>query len=213
MCGRYCIAAVPGELKDRYLVDILPDYRPGYNISPSQEILTLALKSERPRAIMAKWGFHTRAGNLIINARIENIYEKPLFKSLIHEHRCIIPASGYFEWKKTHAKKIPYYITVHRESIISFAGLIRETPQGYQVVILTKPAHDTLASIHQRMPVILNKKDEQIYLSKGEITHIPGKIWKIVEVSPLVNNISSEGPNLIRPMQSSGTQKSLSESL
>ncbi len=202
MCGRFCIAASPGELEDRYKVSIPPEYKPRYNLAPGQMVFTIGSSSE-----MTEWGIILPGMKRIINARVESIQEKPLFKKLFSDHRCLIPSSGYYEWKHEGSHKIPYYFSSKTNPILSFAGVIRPSSEGNQAVILTREATQPYSEIHSRMPVILNSDSEEEYLSNGRIETYDA--LQMFEVSSWVNQISIDEPDLIKPVQKSFVQQKL----
>jgi putative SOS response-associated peptidase YedK len=211
MCGRFCIAADPGEISERYGVDVPPDYRPRYNIAPAQPVLTIRKAPDRWEGRMTEWGFRAGPVNRIINARVESVHEKPLFKNLFPDHRCLIPAAGYYEWKHEGREKTPYYCTPESGDLISFAGLIRPSREGDQAVILTTGAIAPCSEIHDRMPVILGPGSEQKFLSDGEIT--PAPLLRVYEVSPRVNQWTADDPDLIRPAARARKQSTLADLL
>lgn len=203
MCGRYCIAASPGEITERYGVVVPQEYRPRYNVAPGQMILTITSEI----SALTEWGVQLGEKNRIINARVESIHEKPLFKNLFTEHRCLIPASGYYEWKHEGSHKIPYYFSSVSGGLLSFAGLIRPGKEGIQVVILTTAASAPYSAIHDRMPVTLDGEAESLYLAEGEISSIPG--LQMYEVSSWVNQGTIDTPDLIKPVKKSFVQQHL----
>jgi len=212
MCGRFCIAASPGELKERYGIFIPKDYSMRYNISPGRKILIITKESQKYKADMREWGISSDIAHRIINARIETVHKKPLFKSLFDKNRCLVPASGYFEWRSDGNRKTPFYFTSPSGALISFAGLVHPNPTGDQVVILTTDAKHPYSRIHDRMPVILEPSDEHKYLSDGEISYI-SKTLNYYEVSSMVNQVKLDNPDLVKPVRNHSDQKTLDDIL
>lgn len=210
MCGRYCIAVSPGEISERYGAYPPESFIPGYNIAPGNTILTILSLNGAPAARMHTWGIRVRSGRPVINARIETIHEKPLFSHLFPTSRCLIPASGYYEWKKEGTVKVPYYITSPDHTILSFAGVIKPGDQGGEVVIITTRAFPQYAAIHDRMPVILNPEKELQYLHEGTITIIQPPL-RVYEISDRVNSVRENGPDLLEPKRANHTQKTLGD--
>lgn len=210
MCGRFCIAASPGEILERYDADIPEEYQPRYNISPGTKILTISYIGEENKAHMNEWGITSGTVNRIINARIETVHEKNLFKNLFENHRCLIPASGYYEWKHDKTRKIPHYFSSQKSPIFSFAGFIRPSSDGDQVVILTTGALSPYSAIHDRMPVILDPVGEPDYLKRGSIS-IFERVLEIHEVSTRVNQVHVDDPDLIKPVTHRSGQMTLGE--
>ncbi|NLV26577.1 MAG: SOS response-associated peptidase [Methanomicrobiales archaeon] len=208
MCGRFCIAASPGEILERYDVIVPDEYRPRYNISPANKILAISQNGTGNIARMHEWGITAGLSHRIINARIETVREKNLFRKSFEEYRCLIPASGYYEWKHEKTRKTPYYFSSQITPILSFAGFIRPSLEGEQVVILTTKALLPYSDIHDRMPVILDPAGEPDYLKGGNIS-IFEKGLDIIEVSPRVNQVHVDDPDLIKPMTHRSGQRTL----
>lgn len=207
MCGRFCIAASPGELSERYGLEIPLSYQPGYNISPGRSILVV-LGNPSPKTAMIHWGLQGKSG-LIVNIGVEKFLEKNAGQSDTHEIRCLIPASGYYEWKKERTQKKPFYFSSSSARIISFAGIFKEERSGSAVAMLTMDAPEEIASCHHRMPVILTQNTEELYLSHAETPRYPIEQLKWHEVSIKVNQVSCDKPELISPIRQTSSQKTL----
>jgi putative SOS response-associated peptidase YedK len=210
MCGRFCIAASPGEVSERYETPVPSDYTPRFNISPGQDILTISGTDMTLEARMTVWGFQSGLTHRVINARVETIHEKALFNNLFPDHRCLVPASGYFEWKHDGNRKNPYYFTMQPEILVSFAGLIRPLKNDREVVILTTRAVPPASGIHDRMPVILNPPDERKFLETGEIS-MTQKMFAMHKVSTRVNSVHTDGPDLIKSWKPRSIQQSFGD--
>jgi putative SOS response-associated peptidase YedK len=207
MCGRFCIAADPGEISERYMVAVPPAYTPRYNISPGQAVLTISLCGNDRRAGMAEWGITTGSTNRIINARIETIHEKPFFKDLYSGSRCLVPASGYYEWKQEKRTKVPYYFSSRSDSLLALAGIIRNSTGDPRLAILTTRAPAPFSDVHDRMPVILGSGCDIMYLKEGSVT--PYLDIVMHEVSARVNDAGNDGPDLIVPTRNRPVQTTL----
>ena len=142
---------------------------------------------------MMKWGLiphwakDPKIGYKMINARAETVAEKPSFRNAFKKHRCLVPASGFYEWKRTDGKKQPYFIHEKKEPIFAMAGLfeIWNNPVGEEIrtfTIITTEANSLMAKIHDRMPVILDEKNEDTWL-QGEME----------DIKKLLKPISSSG--------------------
>lgn len=172
MCGRYILAPKDNLISRYDLTHTDFTFKENYNISPSQ-ILPVITYANQYKLIPMKWGLtpkwmQQKLGP--INARSETILQKPMFASLFSKHRCLIPASGFYEWQKTEKNTIPYYIFPKHNEIISFAGLydafidnLGNTHYSY-AIITTKP-NNIVSPIHDRMPVILSPGEELLYLT------------------------------------------------
>ena len=150
MCGRYALAVSYASLQEQFQLSEHCSFRPRYNIAPSQTILTVL---PGRRIGFLPWGLEPSwmpdEGALVSQARIESVAEKRLFQQSFFKKRCLIPASGYFEWKKTGATKQPYYFFMPQESLFAIAGICVND----KVVLLTRPG--LLAEGFPRMPVTL----------------------------------------------------------
>ena len=164
MCGRFAMTESEEKVMNDFQIqhsEVLLE--PRYNISPSQGITVIVKQDGIRRLETRQWGlipFWAKAPKPMINARAETASEKPAFKQAFRKRRCLIPASGFFEWAKEDGKKQPYFICLQDKSPMAFAGLCEEwyTPDGKIVktcAILTVEANSFLQFIHHRMPVIL----------------------------------------------------------
>lgn len=163
--------------------------------------------------LVPHWAKEMSSGNKLINARSETIHEKPSFRQAIRSRRCIIPASGYFEWAATPGGKVPHYITMRDDSPMSLAGIWEtwKAPDGQKLEtcsILTTEANSLMASIHDRMPVILHRGEFDRWLDPGDtnpqhLQHLykpyPAELMQLWPVSTLVNSARNDNPACIRP--------------
>jgi len=179
MCGRFTITDPIEEIMDRYYASIAEgfEYKPNYNAAPMQFIPTIIGSKDGNRLGALRWGLvpnwakDEKIGNKMINARAETLTEKPAFKRLISSKRCIIPCSGFYEWKKDGSVKQPMRILMKDDSIFSLAGLYDTwiDPEGNKLstcTIITTEPNSLMADIHDRMPVILRPQDEADWLNK-----------------------------------------------
>ncbi|MFB8373804.1 SOS response-associated peptidase [Paenibacillus taichungensis] len=179
MCGRFTITDPIEEIMDRYYVSIAEgfEYKPNYNAAPMQFIPTIIGSKDGNRLGSLRWGLvpnwakDEKIGNKMINARAETLTEKPAFKRLISSKRCIIPCSGFYEWKKDGSVKQPMRILMKDDSIFSLAGLYDTwiDPEGNKLstcTIITTEPNRLMSDIHDRMPVILRPQDEADWLNK-----------------------------------------------
>lgn len=163
MCGRYAIYAAPHKLKDMFGLDTTPNLPPRYNAAPMQDLPVIV----KGHIGMARWGLlppwakEDDAGlcSKMINARSETVAEKASFReSWARGRRCLIPANGFYEWKKSQDGKIkqPYFIFNPDAEIVAFAGLWAKTHDVLSFTILTKDADGPVADIHHRTPVMFD---------------------------------------------------------
>jgi putative SOS response-associated peptidase YedK len=183
MCGRYTLTKTPRELAGRFNAKLLTEEgKPRYNIAPGQLIPVVIAQPEAinqcdsSREIVdMKWGllpFWAKDKKMkpLINARAETLAEKPMFKKALTTKRCLIPADGFYEWKATPTGKVPMRIHLKGEELYAFAGLWDQwTSEDGEVmqscaIITTAPAAN-IQQIHNRMPAILTREAEDIWLS------------------------------------------------
>ena len=196
---------------------MLGDFKPRYNIAPTQ--LVPVLTSDSPKGfsffywgITPDFGQNKPVSQKLINAKAESVNEKISFKSSFQRRRCLVPADGFFEWKKLGKKtKIPYRFTLRDEEIFSFAGIWEEyeTVSGesqHTFLILTTTPNEVVEEVHDRMPVILNRDQEKKWLDKYasesdlmKLLHpYPSEMMMSYTVSPLVNSVQNDSPGIIR---------------
>ena len=180
MCGRYTLTCRPDVVAEAFQLEAIPDLHPRYNVAPSQSIACIraGLRERTREAIMLRWGFipswagDPAMGMKLINARAETVAEKPSFQKSFRERRCLVPADGYYEWKREGARKQPYYIRLEHGRPFAFAGLwSRWNGEDGKTIescaILTTTPNERLVSIHDRMPVILQPGAYEPWLDSG----------------------------------------------
>ena len=175
MCGRFQLSVKGKHISERFNVEVFDEmYSPNYNCSPSQE-LPVITNQELEKLNYFKWGLvpfwskDPKIGIKLINARAETIVEKPAFKTAFSQRRCLIPVNGFFEWKKQGKQKVPYRVFLKSEELFAIAGIWEiwkdaEDKSLHTFSILTTSPNSLMKEIHSRMPVILNKNDEQAWL-------------------------------------------------
>jgi len=217
MCGRYNL--VPTEnVAGRFHVDDqqLP-LLPRYNVAPSQ-VMPVVVRNSPNRIVEMEWGLipswskEPQVKFSTINARAETLTTSPVFRGPFKGRRCLVPASGFYEWRKTSQGKQPYCIQLDDGELFAFAGLydIWHDADGnelYSYTIITTMPNDLVAPIHNRMPVILHRDDEDAWLDKHTapahllslLTPFPANTMAAFPVSGAVNNPATEGAELMRP--------------
>jgi putative SOS response-associated peptidase YedK len=177
VCGRYTLAAGADELAEVF--DVPPptfDLPPRYNIAPSQDVPVVAEDGHGRRMGLLTWGlvpaWMDEPGPGIINARSESVADKPSFREAFERRRCLVPADGFYEWKKEGGAKIPYWIHPRGGGVLSFAGIWErwsrpgaEPRHGF--AILTTDASEDVAQIHDRMPVLVRPADRERWLDRS----------------------------------------------
>jgi putative SOS response-associated peptidase YedK len=168
MCARYTLIASVADLQTAFeLFDLPEDLSPGYNIGPSSWVPSIVREQGARRefrlmrwGLVPPWARDTNSGP--INARAETITEKPMFRTALKRRRCLIPASGFFEWKEVEGRKQPYYFTRADGGLFAFGGLWEDRDDIDGVLqtcaVITTAPNRLVAEIHDRMPVIIPKK-------------------------------------------------------
>jgi putative SOS response-associated peptidase YedK len=221
MCGRFTLFASIPVLSETFDAPVAGDLAPRYNIAPSQQVLLLRVPhgSDRREFVRARWGLipswarDPSVGNRLINARSETAHEKPAFRAAFRSRRCLIPASGFYEWRRVERKKQPYFIRMRDGGPFAFAGLWAEWngPDGSRTetcVVLTTGANPVVSSIHDRMPVIIGPGNYDRWLApaigdpdllKPLLTPYPPEGMDAYPVSPRVNNPSVDDEACVAP--------------
>lgn len=196
MCGRFSLSSNLEELQNEFSNEISGNFPAKYNISPGQSPVVISLKKNNFYLNKIHWGFKVpKLGKLVINARSETIIEKPLFKNLLFQNRCLIPANSWFEWDN---EKKPYLIKHKKNDIIAFAGLQRiEENQERSFVIITANAEKDLKKIHNRTPLVINKENFLFWLGNDYekacniLKPINSNDYIFYPVSPKVGKVSN----------------------
>lgn len=216
MCGRFAQIEPVDVIAQRLQVaEVLVQHMaPRYNICPGEDIVAL-VQVPGKKLIEFQWGLvpywakDPSSFKPLINARVETVIQKPSFKRAFFNNRCIVLASGFYEWKKEGAKKLPYYITV--EDFFGFAGIFDSVSvndvQVHTCAILTTDASEQMSSIHNRMPVIIRQSEFDKWINKETTIEILEKLMQpfnaklvIYPVSTKVNNPSYKEPDCIHPV-------------
>lgn len=218
MCGRYTIIAKAEVIEKKFNVEVPESYSSTYNAAPTQ-ILPVITNKNPSQVSFFQWGLiparskDKQIGSKLNNARAESITEKISFKNAFTQRRCLVLADGFYEWKRYSKKsKIPYRIQLRSKELFAFAGLWEEyTDEDKNLVqtftIITTEANSSISKIHSRMPVILDPKSEQAWISSSMTSeeHLsllsPNNEQELAcyTVSPLVNSVSNNSPQLILP--------------
>jgi putative SOS response-associated peptidase YedK len=222
MCGRYSLVCID-DLGNRFRVhNPMIGSRSHFNVCPGSE-MPVIIRNKKDAITLMRWGLvphwsmDPATSRKPINARVENLSEKSMFGPLLKHGRCLVPASGFYEWKADGARKIPFYIYLPESPIFAFAGLYDTwvQPGGLPLMtytIITCESNRLLAGVHNRMPVILTLENEERWLSPdppslqdlaGILAPCPESSMVMIPVAGLVNNPSLDDERLIRPLDSS----------
>ncbi len=218
MCGRFAITLPPdamAQLFEAAPANDLP-HVPNYNVCPTNTVHVI-VPGESRRLVAMRWGFiphwykAPNDGPLLINARAETIAEKPAFRAACRERRCLIPATGFFEWTKdTEGNRLPWYIHRADGAPIAFAGVWQVWGRGDErlttCAIVTTKANQTMSAIHHRMPVSIDPADWPLWLGeagKGAAPLMRAAVeaaFAFHRVDPAVNSNRASGAALIEPL-------------
>ena len=215
MCGRFALKNSSQQLKQCYNTANAVEYPARYNIAPSQPVLTIATSNGQRLMDVMRWGLvpswakDISIGNRMINARAESIEEKPSFRAAFKRRRCIIPASGFYEW---HTKTREPYFFSSKDTVLSLAGLWEhwQSPDGSELLsctIVTTTANKVLAPVHERMPVILEHDALEVWLGDTQDVPLLKSLLKPYDddklqawaISRKVNSPSNDFPELLEP--------------
>jgi len=180
MCGRFALFAPGQDVAEQFGVVIDHEIAPRYNIAPTQPVAAIRLdgnSGERELTyfswgLIPSWAKDPKIGSRMINARSETAAEKPSFRAAFKRRRCLIPASGFYEWQKLSDRKQPTYIHGNHDQLLGLAGLweVWQSSDGSVIescTILTTQPNELMAPIHNRMPVIIAPEDYSMWLDPG----------------------------------------------
>jgi putative SOS response-associated peptidase YedK len=222
MCGRFTLTVDPAEFKDEFEgADFPAKFARRFNIAPSQAILAISNDVRKAAdffvwGLIPSWAKDPTIGQRLINARGETLGEKPAFRGAYKYKRCLILADGFFEWKTMPGTKtkIPHFIRLKTRKPFAFAGLWDEwhAADGGSLrtcTVVTTTPNELMASIHNRMPVILQSEDHSEWLDpaprtpdslKHLIKALPSELMEAYPVSVLVNSPANDRPECVLPV-------------
>jgi putative SOS response-associated peptidase YedK len=218
MCGRYSFVPTESIAARFDIQQAQLTLLPRYNVAPSQS-MPVVVRNSPNRLVEMQWGLipswskEPRAQFSTINARAETITKSPVFRGPFKSRRCLVPASGFYEWRQTGQGKQPYCIRLKAGELFAFAGLYDVWRDGegnelYSYTIITTTPNDLVAPIHNRMPVILEQEDEQAWLDNEAdsarllalLVAYPADEMEAYPVSRAVNSPANEGAELLQPV-------------
>ncbi|WP_392532425.1 SOS response-associated peptidase [Nostoc sp. C117] len=230
MCGRFTLNQSAEALVEVFGLHQVPDLAAQHNIAPTQMVATVLQNPESEKrefkqlhwGLIPSWAKDPKMGAKLINARAETVAEKPAFRSAFKHRRCLVLADGFYEWQRQQGKKQPFYFRLQDGQPFAFAGLWErwrcprqpqgETPTNDEIIsctILTTAANELLQPIHERMPVILEPQDYDLWLDSQvqtpetlqQLLHpYPAPAMAAYPVSTLVNNSRHNSPECIMPL-------------
>lgn len=211
MCGRFHLTASPEQIIDTFEVHRLLRYETSYNIPPGQKILTVVqLDDGSYKAVYLHWGLiphwakDRKISHNLINARAETLADKPSFKTAYQQRRCLIPATGFYEWHKTEKGKQAYCISREDQQLFAFAGLWEYWDHGtetiYSCTIITTAVNELISPIHQRMPVIIGQQNHKQWLDKQTSLETTQQLlgtdaYQGINIKPISDYVNSPSHN------------------
>ncbi len=221
MCGRFTLRTPANRLVERFMLDAAPKLSPRYNVAPTQNVAAMRRPTEDAgrQLVLLRWGLipswakDPSIGYRMINARAESVAEKPSFRTAFKRRRCLVLADGYYEWRKEGKKKQPYWIRMQDERPFAFAGLWEQWyGEGHEdqpletCTIVTTDSNKLTSRIHNRMPVILDDSDYDLWLDptvqdreqiEPLLSPYDSDEMAFVPVSTLVNSPKNDTPDCL----------------
>jgi putative SOS response-associated peptidase YedK len=225
MCGRFTLTDPdPRRLRARFGLDESAklEEEPRYNIAPTDPVLAIRRAPDGGReAGRLRWGLlpgrwaERRSGGPLINARVETLGHQGAFAESFRERRCLIPADGFYEWRKDESGSHPFWISRADGDLFAFAGIWAVLPARdgsgdlHSCAIVTCDPNELIRPIHDRMPVVLNPELEGRWLDPeaseedllSALVPAPEGLLVVREVGEGVNDVRDEGPHLVEPHQ------------
>ena len=233
MCGRYCITTAPEAIRALFRYPERPNFPPRYNVAPTQPVPVVRVVEGERHFALVRWGLipawvkDPKDFTLLINARGETLHDKPAFKNAIRRRRCLFSADGFYEWKVEGGRRRAFHARRAGGGPLAFAGLWETWtgPNGEEMetaAIVTTQANKEMGAVHHRAPVIVPPDQFDLWLSSEADTRIAAELIKpapdgsmeVYEVSPAVNKVTNDTPDLVEPYtalpeaeRSSGSQR------
>ena len=211
MCGRFSVISNSKKVEEHFRLMRSGEFIHSYNVNPSNNIPVVRLEDGDRILENMHWGLipHWAKDKKIkpINAKAETIGQKPFFRSAFKKSRCLIPANGFYEWKRANNHKQPYYFKLRGSELLAFAGLWDHWEHEGEMIdsctIITTEANDVMLPVHDRMPVIQDPEDYDTWLLEGNksLLHPYSGDMIVYPVSTAVNNPKHNGKDLIEPVE------------
>jgi putative SOS response-associated peptidase YedK len=222
MCGRFTLKEV-GSLADLFQLPPPAALEPRHNIAPTQQVAAVRVAPDRDERelVLLRWGLipawaqDPAAMSLMINARAETAATKPAFRSALRRRRCLVPADGFYEWQSHGRQKQPFHIRMRDDSLFALAALWErwQSPDGVIIdscALLTVEANELMRTVHDRMPVILDAADFDLWLDpqvqevemlQPLLRPYPSEAMVAYPVSTLVNNARNDDPQCLLALE------------
>jgi putative SOS response-associated peptidase YedK len=219
MCGRFTLTLPPDAVAKALGYIDRPNFPPRYNIAPTQPIAVVLAEKGVRRFVLMRWGLipswvkDEKSFPLLINARGETLAGKPAFRNAFRRRRCLVPADGFYEWRRDGKARTPFHIRRPDRGLLAFAALWETwiAGDGSEIdtaCIVTTTANGIVSAVHDRMPVIIDSADAAVWLDADQadsaaaahlIRPANENALEIVAVNRAVNKAGSEGPELLDP--------------
>ena len=217
MCTRFALTSSPKSIASHFKVEKAVEWKPRYNVAPSQKIPAIfhPLEKKKSSSQLLRWGFTaswTQGGRLVVNVRSEEIEEKPLFQESFEKWRCLIPVDGFYEWRHQAKETRPFFFRMKNKELFALAGIWAEQKVEGETIascaILTTTPNETVRVVHDRMPVIVDPRDYDLWLQEDvrdfrEIRKLfkpaPSEKTEGFQVGSWVNNVVNDDPKCIEP--------------
>lgn len=213
MCGRYELSSHPAAIALAFGLPFAPDIVPRYNIAPTQQVPIVRVRDAWRQLVQVRWGLVPRfakdpsIGARMINARAETVAKNGAFRFAFLHRRCLVPATGFYEWRKTPRARIPHHVAMRDDRLFAFAGLYeRWRSEDGEVIdsctIVTTSANSTVRALHDRMPVIVPESDYARWLdcTRADVGDLlspwSGEPLRVHPVSTRVNAVANDDATL-----------------
>ena len=229
MCSRYSLTSPPEAVRAYFGYSDTPNFPARYNVAPTQAIAVVAVDREGVRRFrLMRWGLlpgfvkDPKQFPTLINARAEEVLEKPSFRHAMRFRRCLVPADGFYEWTGPKGKRRPFLLRPREARLIAFAGIYERwrDADGVEidtVAILTCPANRTISALHDRMPVVLKAEHFAAWLdvkatpadaAVSLLLPAPDDLFEAIEMHPKINDSKRDEPGIQEPLEPSLLQSS-----
>ena len=196
MCGRFALHSHPDIIRLQFGLGAVPAFEPRYNIAPAADVLMV----RKDGAALARW----QLGGKYHNLRADTVAQKPFWREAYRKRRCLIPASGFYEWQQRAGRKYPYYARPGQGELFAFAGLWELWQDQPTCAVITTEANGVMRAIHDRMPAIVAPGDYSAWLdgAEGLLGPSPDDAVAVYAVGDAVNRATVDSPALIEPLPS-----------
>ncbi len=216
VCNRFALPASPEEIAAEFDLGEVPALGPRYNVAPGEEILVVRMRSGRRVLGRSHWGLSPSwirdPRRPLLNVRAETLRGRPGRSATAREGRCLVPAGGFYEWRRLGRTRQPYFFRLKRTPLLALAALSETAPATastavLQCAIVTTEPNDLVALIHERMPVIIPREAYSLWLDPAHELHellrllrpLPADEMTAYPVLPIVNKAGVEDPRSIEP--------------